>query len=398
MNIFHEIRYLFYHWQAKRAAHARRRFHPKIGNISSFLAMLKKMDVPYIVLRWGQDLPLTPEAEKQMDRSGDIDLLVDGASMLKFIKAVAYHPGKFKLDIRSNRQVYGTDTKRITYYPPAMSDELLNCRVEENGSYFRADDKRLLYSFAYYLVYHNGARGTTIQSGIEGLETPAYNRVVRHDRVAELHRLATAAGETLPEQLTLWNLHLWLCERQWNMPFDLLPRYPLRTPFLDALYEKSCDMLEKELDGKKNLCVYLLREDAIKANAQDFIIKAVSERFDIMDIVTLTEEQQQLVIRQTRGGDWSKRKKIRMYMPKMALICHGREELQHRGAVNESEEVKENNPCITFKHHLRDELSSRFADTADFMHGSDNDLESFYYIKIIYGKDWAKKLDELYKW
>ena len=392
LMLFNTLRYYWTLWNWKRRAHKRQRPHIKIGNLTDFFRQLNEADVKYIVLRWFDCLPLTKDDEKKYaSQGGDIDLVADASDLLKLCRAVAAHPGKVKLDLHSNRLVLGTDIKRFTYYPPVLCKELLDTRILSSDGYYRPDDRHYLYSLAYHLLYHKGL-ASGLPTGFDDLQQQP-KESERHAPEATLRQLASAVGETLPEPFNLFQLHLWLKQRGWNMPLDLLLRWPNPHPLLNHLYRFESQRLRQDLGGRQNLCVYLLREDAIQANATEQIINELRTRYRILDTVTFTPEQQDRVIRRTRGGNWTKRKQIRLFLPEVAVVCQALvpftpiddEAVKSSGA-------KSVNPDIQFKHELRRKLIAQFPDADEFVHGSDNDIESMEYIEAIYGDDgWREK-------
>ena len=263
--LFDTIRYYWTLWKWKRRAHHRERPHIKIGNLRDFFRQLNALEVKYVVLRWFECVPLTAEEELQYaGMGGDVDILADAEGLLRLCRAVASHSGKIKLDLHSNRLVLGTDIKRFTYYPPVLCQDLLESRIKDpKGEFYRPDDRHYLYSLAYHLVYHKGL-ASGLPTGFPDLpQKPRESE--RHDPEATLRGLAAAIGEELPTELTILQLHLWLKQRGWNMPLDLLLRWPKPHPVLQRLYQYEREKLRKDLGGRQNLCVYLLREDAIQA-------------------------------------------------------------------------------------------------------------------------------------
>ena len=390
--LFDTLRYYWTLWKWKRRAHRRQRPHIKIGNLPDFFRQLNELGAKYVVLRWFDCVPLTPEEEKKCAaRGGDVDVLADAEDLLKICRVVASHPGRIKLDLHSNRLVLGTDTKRFTYYPPVLCRDLVESRIQDpKGGFFRPDDRHYLYSLIYHLIYHKGL-SSGLPTGFPDL--PQHPKESdRHNPEATMRELAAAIGEELPTELTIFNLHVWLKQFGWNMPLDLLLRWPNRHPILERLYRYERDKLKKDLGDQQNLCVYLLREDAIKANATEAILTEIGTNYRILDTVTFTPEQQDRVIRRTRGGNWTKRKQIRLFLPEMAVICQSKEafapiddEAVAKGAQ------KRLNPHILFKHAMRDKLAAAYPDADEFVHGSDNDIESMEYIEAIYGDGWQAK-------
>lgn len=394
---FDSFRYYWTLWRWKRLAHHRRRPRIFIGDLPDFFRQLNDAGVNYVVLRWFDCVPMTPEEEKRNGGHGDVDILADAEDLLKVCRAVASHPGKVKLDLCSNRLVLATDFKRYTFYPPVLCKELLDSRVlDERKGFYRPDDRRYLYSLAYHIVYHKG-----LQSGLPtGFDDLAQQppKTDRHDPQATLRQLASIVGEELPAELTMFHLHLWLKQRGWNMPLDLLLRWPKQHPMLERLYRYEREKLRQDMGGQQNICVYLLREDAIKAGATEQILAELRTRYRILDMVNFTSEQQDRVIRRTRGGNWTKRKQIRLFLPEMAVVCQAKVPFTPMDDEAVARGEQENlNPDILFKHEMRKKLADAFPDASDFVHGSDNDVESMEYIEAVYGDDgWQAKWAEFF--
>ena len=59
-------------------------------------------------------------------------------------------------------------------------------------------------------------------------------------------------------------------------------------------------------------------------------------------------------------------------------------------------EQEKQNPNLIFKHDLRKKLEQQYPDGVDFLHGSDNDIESMEYIEAIYGNEWPTRFAALF--
>ncbi|MBQ9446503.1 MAG: hypothetical protein IJU61_07915, partial [Victivallales bacterium] len=60
-------------------------------------------------------------------------------------------------------------------------------------------------------------------------------------------------------------------------------------------------------------------------------------------------------------------------------------------------EQEKQNPNLIFKHDLRKKLEQQYPDGVDFLHGSDNDIESMEYIEAIYGNEWPTRFAALFQ-
>ncbi len=397
MSLCSFLRYHWMLWDWKRRAHKRKRSHFSVSRLVDFFKALNDSGVSYVVLRWFDEVPMSEEAERAMIQShGDLDLLVEAQDLLSLCRVAAAHSGDVKVDLYSNRLVLGTDVKRFTYYPPVLCKEILEHTIIAPQGFKRPDDLHYLYSLTYHLTYQKGLV-TGMPSGFADLPSLP-KEGFKHDAESTLRQLAEQTKTLLPEELTLLNLHLWLKEKGWNMPFDLLLRWPHRHELLDKLYRYEADNLRQALGDKKDLCVFLLREDAIQANATEMILNEISKEYNVLDVVELTGERQDRVTRRTRGGNWTKHKAYRLFLPLTAIICQAK---TSRGQLDDmavaDEKQMELNPNLVFKHSLRKKLEDKFPEGSNFLHASDNDIESMEYIQAIYGNEWPERFAALFK-
>ena len=144
--------------------------------------------------------------------------------------------------------------------------------------------------------------------------------------------------------------------------------------------------------------MFILREDAVQANATQSILDGIATEYHILDVVELSGEQQDRVTRRTRGGNWTKHKAYGLFLPKTAVICQAlvpRPPLDDMAVAGKEQEKQ--NPNLIFKHDLRKKLEQQYPDGVDFLHGSDNDIESMEYIEAIYGNEWPTRFAALFQ-
>lgn len=386
-KLFFYLRYrwLLYQWQ--RRSKKKRRCKVRVGRLDEFFAALATEGIAYVVLRWFAEVPVGREAEKSF--VGDLDLLVESSQLEAFCRVVARFPGSIKVDLYSNGIRLGTDCKRIAYYPPILGTELLRERTVHEGRFYRPAPRQYLYSLLYHCVYQKG-----LLCGLPtGTDLPNQEQY-GHDLLQELAQVAAECGETLPQQLTLLALHQWLQEREWNMPYDLLGRWPTRNAWHEELLQLETEKLQQELKQLKDLMIFLLRADATQAGAATKIVDALSQKFRVLEQVSLDQEQQERVMRQTRGGDWTKHKGTFLVPPVLAVICRDPAPV----AVDPQSALGRQHPFVTnsnvfHKQEIRRQMEAMYPEAAaNFLHGSDNDAESMAYIKAIYGQQWLEKL------
>ena len=77
-----ELRYRWELLKWKRRVHRRHKPKIRIGNIAAFFQRLDALEIPYAVLRYPEEIPMTPEQEKVYN--GDIDIMVDSRFLEQF--------------------------------------------------------------------------------------------------------------------------------------------------------------------------------------------------------------------------------------------------------------------------------------------------------------------------
>ena len=385
-KILHTLRY---HWllrQWKKRSKKKRRSNIHVGRLKEFFAALDARGIAYVLLRWFDEVPLTSQEEK--DFTEDIDILAESSQLEEFCRVLAAFPGKIKMDLYSNGIRLATDCKRIAYFPPVLGSELLAERVQHKGHFYCPSPRLHLYSLLYHCVYQKGLLcGLPTGTALPNPET--YSR----DLIGELSRVAAQAGETLPEPINLLNIHHWLQQRDWAMPYDLLGRWPKRNAWHEELLKLETEKQLKDLGKLKDILVFLIREDAVNCGADKAIVEALREKFTILEQLPLDAEQQRRVMRETRGGDWTKHKDCLIVPPVIAVVCHdpAPQPIAQESTLGAIHKFV-SNANVFCKHEIRRRLEGRFPSAINFMHGSDNDPESMAYLKAIHGKSWPEKI------
>ena len=388
-----ELRYRWELLKWKRRVHRRHKPKIRIGNIAAFFQRLDALEIPYAVLRYPEEIPMTPEQEKVYN--GDIDIMVDSRFLEQFCRVVSEFPGKIKVDMYSEGIRLGSGYTRMPYYPPTLAAELLAARERYADGFFTVGGAPGVFSLLYHQVYHKGLL-SALPSGVA--ELPPAQETDAHNIAETLRRMAAANGITLPEELTLLSLHKFLTEHEWNMPYDLLCRWRKRNAWHDYLQKYMTAELQAMQGNLHDIIVFLIRSDAVKLGADAAIISGIAEKFTILDTVKLDQSAQTRVLRQTRGGDWTKHKSHLIVPPEIAVICY--DPAPRMPEANDAMTHKHfnvTNMNVFYKHELRERLAKEYPENStNFMHSSDNDLESSAYIYAIYGAaDFREKRQQL---
>jgi len=375
--LYHSLRYI-------RAKRRNRTLRLKIDDFTLFSDNLRKAEIPVVVLRWWDVIPLTTE-EKKLYRD-DVDCLIDENQIWPIIKLAARHPGSIKVDLYGICGRNGTSYKGLPYYPPTLAQKIYRSRVWHNGFFIPAEDEYKL-SFIYHVVYH---KGTVAGLGFEETDAAApSNKFLR-----ELSRLGESDPSLKNTGLTLLGLHQYLKQHGWSMPVDLMSRWKgndeVIAKFKD-LEEGKLSKLARKLEG---LVVFVIREDAYVCNSIKSIRSMLSEKFNILLEHQLSTEQSQAIMNNTRGGNWIEKRRPSATKPTELWVCQPKIKTAYV-----SKKMKRKYPLIdNFEVLIKREIREKVNEIDDVkrvvIHASDNDIES----AIIFNCAFDGKVDdELHK-
>lgn len=303
-------------YSVKRMTHKTLRLY--CGNLPDFYDDLDRHGIQYVILRWSEDVPLGDETRGPADN--DIDHLIADNQLKTVVRLAGRHHGPSKCDWYTVSGQRGSAYKRMPYYPPAMAAQILASRRKDERGLWRPGLSEELHSFAYHLCYHKGHR-CGIATGFDGVAPD----MAKRDYAAELQRLARAAGVVLPEPLTLLSLHQYLQSVRWDMPGDLMARWPDRHPVLEALQDHDRAARAQDIAAARDLTLFIIRDDCATPEMEETVRRMVAERFTILEDIRLTPEAQQRVVNQTRGGNWVEKYRKDIVWPIVALICRNAE-------------------------------------------------------------------------
>jgi hypothetical protein len=357
-----------------------------ITDVPGFLQKLEQRGIRSVVLRWPDEVPQSASAEKVCTE--DVDLLIDGNGLDCAIEIAAGQPGKIKCDLYTSTGHRGTTYRKMPYYPPVLADRILSHRECYNSSFHIPDPLTHFCSLAFHLVYHKGLE-SGIPSGCHLETSPAPKR----DYGKLLEGLACAAGIPLEAPTSLFQLHQLLKKHDWEMPPDLLVRWPKQTDWHRWLLKQETNLLCPWAEKLPNLLVFILREDATGHGLTSQICEMLSEKFSILAVEEFSEQQQNSVMRKVRGGNWTEHRKTTLVRPTVAVICYD----HHPAKVAEGAAGKKakssyplvENQNIFLKHEIRERINQlqKIQPAIHGIHGSDNAYESQHMIQAVFGPE-----------
>ncbi|RYG90049.1 hypothetical protein EU803_15655 [Loktanella sp. IMCC34160] len=367
------------------------------GSLVDFYQGLNSQGVPYVVLRWADQVPTDPTNERAY--VDDIDHLVADDAIQSILQQASRHPGTVKCDYYSVSGQQGSSYRDMPYYMPALAEKLLTRRWLDERGFYRPHPTDEFLSFAYHLCYHKG-----IRCGLpDGLALVDAVVATKKDYASELRRLASSArwGQ-LPNPLTLLALHGILKDHGWNMPADLMVRWPDQHPFLVALQKHEQTRTQSLIADAKGLTLFILREDCDSVELEGIARQCIEERFEILSEIRLTATQQERVINQTRGGDWVEKYCSKVVAPTVAFICRDAAVPGPLPIRMSPKKLRKRYPHVTntdvlIKRNIRASINRASPTSFDrvAIHATDNATEAVEMMQAIFGDSLAEELSKL---
>lgn len=366
----------------------------KTTDLPRLYRRLEEAGVPYVVLRWADEVPWTAEAEAHYHR--DIDHLVGEGSTGLIARISSDQPGSVSCDYYDAAGRRGGAYRGMPYYMPALAGRILERRVRHPRGFFVPCPEDALHAFLYHLVYHKGAL-----CGIEtGLGVPAVP--ASRDYAAEARRLAALVGVTLPEPITLVGLHEYLRTVGWNMAGDLFPRWGDQHPVLRALAERERSLSAGLVAQARDLTVFVLRTDAGGPAGEEVARREIATRFRILREVPLEGVVRDRVVGQTRGGSWVEKGQTEPVWPVRALVCRNAPVPGPLPAGMSAAKIRRRYPHVAhtdvlIKRDVRAKVAALpgVVRGAAVLHATDNPQETVDTLRAIYGPGLEAVLPEL---
>ena len=385
LRFFEQLRRRFRVQAWRRRARKKHTARLRLTDVSGFLEQLEQQGIPAVVLRWAEEVPTTPFEEAAF--SGDVDLLIDGRGLKQAIEIAAGQPGPVKCDLYTSTGHRGTTYRKMPYYPPVLAERILADREPHEAGVLVPGTKTQFRSLAYHLVYHKG-----LESGIvSGCRLESCSRPSRNYPEL-LVKLAGRSGEECEQPITLVSLHRWLKKRDWDMPIDLLARWPKQTSWHQWLLEQEVIRLRKWTMRLPGLLVFLIRDDAIQLGLADGIREMLSEKFSVLAVEKLTQRQSETVMGRVRGGNWIEHGKTALVPPREAVVCYDFDPLPVDSARTTSRERSSyplvENANVFHKHEIRERLNRRRRSgqpRIHGLHGSDTACEAQHMLEAVFG-------------
>jgi len=365
-------------WRA-RSRHKTLRL--KIAKMPEFLAALNQ-DIPYVILRWHDRVPLTESSCRQAE--DDVDFLIDDRFQDRLVSLASRFRGHVKCDFYGVGAQRGFAYNRLPYFPPALASLVLRDRVfSARHGFYVPDARHHLLTFVYHLVYHKGTR-----SGIPMYPSDGASPVASRPNAywEEAQRIARAYDLDLTLPYALEGLYEYLVNAQWQMPLDLLIRWKGKDEWHQHLIQRELAGLSEWAKRLPELVVFVIRGDAAQEAVLGAILETIQKEYVCLESFALTEHQIDSLTRHARGGNWVEGKKNTPILPHSVALCvprPGDDGGNHRHVER----------VALAKQRIRHTINRQFRQDAKLrvVHSTDDALEAQYYLHILYGDDRASQ-------
>ncbi|WP_157473472.1 hypothetical protein [Lentisphaera araneosa] len=350
------------------------------------------MNIAYCCLRWPDEVPfninLKSMSNEVIDQTfGDIDLLIDLKNFDKLIPLSNPSRKGIKVDVYSSRGSKGMSFRGIPYFPPNKSYEILKAANKNRYSFYTLEGATYIKALVYHLTYQK-ALNSGIPSGVDSIMSITNpKRNYQKSLLSEAHKHQVK----LPDTITLKSLHKWLKDENWAIPYDLIPRWPIKCPFIDFLQKNDARAYKEYTVKYPNLIVYILRGELKNHPVEKAIEKKLESKFTLLKKAEMTKPQVDRCISNIRGGNWLSKDNSHFVAPYKYLIYYDK---NPDPSINESLQSKYPEVCnnnIFLKHEIRQEIKKQTSiDNA--IHSSDNALEAFHMYSSLFSFD---KIEDL---
>ena len=389
LNLIQKYRHLRINLRWRKCRKRKKTLRLRVGNIASFLHELNTRNIPYVVLRWFDEVPLTEADEASCTE--DIDFLIDHTRLKEIAEITSRHPGEIKCDFYSPLGKRATGYKNMPYYPPIMANEVLDTRTLYKNAFYIPSPDLHFKSLAYHLIYHK-ALTSGIPSGVDSFpDPPSAKRPYRE----LLEQLGDSLGTPVPKPYTLIALHHHLQKTSWSMPYDLMVRWPKEKEWMRHLAASEEKTFTTYANKLPDLIVFLLRADVTaEKTIEDATVEHISKHFKILKSVKPDDVATQRIMRNVRGGNWIEHRNPVFVPPTLAIICHDESPL----GFEENDPRRKKYPLITnakvlYKNDIRSTINLKYPQERHdriVLHASDNRLEAQHHLQAVYGDQYPE--------
>ncbi len=379
-----QIKRFLKHRKYKKKVKKKRTINFKTLDPGEFLRRLESHNIPYVVLRWPEEVLEIVAGERYP--GVDIDVLVDVDSWETVFFAVcdllvSESEQSVKFDVYSVKPTKGFLYQGLPYFPEWLSLKLLE-QADCSKFGFRASKGPVyIQSLVYHLLYQKAEL-----SGLPLNQENTKKLPSKRDYSSLLVREAERHEVSLPVVLTVESLYRWLCEASFEAPYDLVNRYELNgSKYLHHVVEWE-ESKFRHLYTDRYVYVFMLRDSIENTTAAARAIELIERDFTLLHDIDVKRQDRSYFATQVRGGNWYDRKLKKNCYPYKVLVVEDESPVMVRGVIA-GQPLVDNEHYIK-KLEIRDMVQEEFSMVSNFIHGTDNRKEAAYVIGLLKNMDY----------
>jgi len=361
-----QSRFITFKIASKKQHFSERSFYPKNWSNAEFLSWLDEKEVKYVVMRWYEDVV----SDKDIN---DIDILIDDPDIPKIRKNLNELLGTQPVDLHalSGGETGGID--KMAYFPPAIGRHLIDNRVkDQTRPGYKLAPMDEFQSLAYHALFRKGYK-----SGLPTSRTDT--RTATGKIYTRLSHLKETIGVNV--DLDMESLLSWLKQEGWVPPNDMIAKVASSNQWIRDHLSPDQDFMAG-LTG--HYFAMILREITEKWGITDKLIADIEKAgFQILYKQKLSDLEKIEIAQHIRGGNWSAGPwPVSGGGPSTVLIIADINPIPLNRAQRKNHKSHQN-ARILFKQKWREEIDEIIGkeNSANFVHTSDNNLETLDYVQ-----------------
>lgn len=317
--------------------------------IEGFLNHLRAANTDYVVPRFFESLP---ELHR---KGGDLDLIVSDKDEKSVKQFLLKNEGDIRVDIWT---VSKPNYHGMTYMPPHIAQDILDKSIEGKASAKIPNQRHSLNCMIFHALYHKG-----FQSGIPSKYNFSNVSQPNNDYLGCIKKYANQLDLTI--NYLMEDLDEYMLKIGWRPALDALAKIAQWNEWVRIHH------FEQIPQAGSGLFAMILKSEAVERGFSEYVAtECKTFGYEIILNCLLEGDGRWEAIQKIRGGVWNDGLKdnedISRYYPARILVL--------------MDQFSRGQPGISqFKNYLR----SRIDDTeTSFIHSSDNDMETWDYVKI----------------
>lgn len=317
--------------------------------IEGFLKYLRATNTDYVVPRFFECLP---DLHRE---GGDLDLIVSDKDEKSVKQFLLKNEGDIRVDIWT---VSRPNYHGITYMPPHIAQDVLDKSIDGRASAKIPNQCHSLNCMIFHALYHKG-----FQCGIPSKYNEFNISQPKNDYLGPIKKDANQLDLTI--DYSMEGLDEYMFKIGWRPAFDTLAKIAQWNEWVRIHCFKQVSQSESDL-----FAIILKSEAVERGFSEEVIAECKLAGYEIISNCLLEGDRQRKAIRKIRGGVWNDGLKdnenISRYYPAQIFILMDK---STRGELGMRQ----------FKDDLRKKIDSS---TTSYIHSTDNDSETWDYIKI----------------